>query len=70
MQAIMDERIATTKLIDQLDEIEEWLVLTMLYVNNLPMAKVCKDLDFSKIQIYRIKKKAIENLVKVKNANR
>ena len=33
MQAIMDERIATTKLIDQLDEIEEWLVLTMLYVN-------------------------------------
>ena len=70
MQAIMDERIATTKLIDQLDEIEEWLVLTMLYVNNLPMAKVCKDLDFSKIQIYRIKKKAIENFVKVKNANR
>ena len=70
MQAIMDERIATTRLIDQLDEIEEWLVLTMLYVNNLPMAKVCKELDFSKIQIYRIKNKAIENLAKVKNANR
>ena len=70
MQAIMDERIATTRLIDQLDEIEEWVVLTMLYVNNLPMAKVCKELDFSKIQIYRIKNKAIENLAKVKNANR
>ena len=70
MQAIMDERIATTRLIDQLDEIEEWVVLTMLYVNNLPMAKVCKELDFSKIQIYRIKNKAIENLAKVENANR
>lgn len=70
MSALIDERIATMKLIDQLDEIEEWLVLTMLYVNNLPMAKVCKELDFSKIQIYRIKNKAIENLAKVKNANR
>ena len=70
MTALIDERIATMKLIDQLDEIEECLVLTMIYVNNLPMAKVCKELNFSKVQIYRIKKKAIENLAKVKNANR
>ena len=70
MNALIDERIATMKLIDQLDEIEECLVLTMIYVNNLPMAEVCKELNFSKVQIYRIKKKAIENLAKVKNANR
>ena len=70
IQAITSGRIEVMEMIDQLDEIEEWLVLTMLYVNNLPMAKVCKELDFSKIQIYRIKNKAIKNLAKVKNANR
>lgn len=70
MQAIMDERFEVLNMINQLDDVVENLVLEMLYVNNLPMVKVCKDLDFSKIQIYRIKKKAIENLAKVKNANR
>lgn len=70
MQAIMDERFEVLNMINQLDDVVENLVLTMLYLNNLPMAKVCKELDFSKIQIYRIKKKAIENLAKVKNANR
>ena len=70
MQAIMDERSEVLNMINQLDDVVENLVLEMIYVNNLPMAQVCKDLDFSKIQIYRIKKKAIENLAKVKNANR
>ena len=70
MTVLIDERIATMKLIDQLDEIEECLVLTMIYLNNLPLVKICNDLNFSKVQIYRIKKKAIENLAKVKNANR
>ena len=45
-------------------------MLVMIYFNNLPMVKICNDLNFSKVQIYRIKKKAIENLAKVKNANR
>ena len=70
MQAIMDERFATLNMINQLDDVVENLVLVMLYMNNLPMAQVCNDLNFSKVQIYRIKKKAIENLAKVKNANR
>ena len=70
MQAIMDERFEVLNMINQLDDVVENLVLVMLYVNNLPMAKVCKELNFSKVQIYRIKKKAIENLAKVKNANR
>ena len=70
MQAIMDERSEVLNMINQLDDVVENLVLEMIYVNNLPMAQVCKDLDFSKIQIYRIKKKAIENLAEVKNANR
>ncbi len=70
IQAIMDERFEVLNMINQLDDVVENLVLVMLYVNNLPMAQVCKELDFSKVQIYRIRKKAIDNLAKVKNANR
>lgn len=70
MSALIDERIATMKLIDQLDEIEEWLVLTMIYVNNLPRAQVCKELRKGQVTIYRIRNQAIANLAKVKNANR
>lgn len=70
IQAIISERIEAMDMINQLEEIEEWLVLVMIYFNNLPMVKICNDLNFSKVQIYRIRKKAIENLAKVKNANR
>lgn len=70
IQAITSERIEAMDMINQLEEIEEWLVLVMIYFNNLPMVKICNDLNFSKVQIYRIRKKAIENLAKVKNANR
>ena len=70
IQAIMDERFEVLNMINQLDDVVENLVLVMLYVNNLPMAQACKELDFSKVQIYRISKKAIVNLAKVENANR
>lgn len=70
IQAIMDERFEVLNMINQLDDVVENLVLVMLYVNNLPIAQVCKELDFSKVQIYRIRKKTIENLAKVENANR
>ena len=70
IQAIINERMEAMDMINQLEEIEEWLVLVMIYFNNLPMVKICHDLNFSKVQIYRIRKKAIENLAKVENANR
>ena len=67
LNAIVNERIEVIDLIDQLDEIEEWLVLTMLYVNNLLLAQVCKELKISKVNVYRIRKQALENLARVKN---
>ena len=70
MQAIMDERFEVLNMINQLDDVVENLVLEMIYFNNLPLVKICNDLNFSKVQIYRIKKTAIKNLAKVKNANR
>ena len=70
IQTITSERMEVMDMIDQLDDVVEWLVLVMIYFNNFPMIKICNDLNFSKVQIYRIKKKAIENLAKVKNANR
>ena len=70
IQTITSKRMEVMDMIDQLDDVVEWLVLVMIYFNNFPMIKICNDLNFSKVQIYRIKKKAIENLDKVKNANR
>lgn len=70
IQTITSERMEVMDMIDQSDDVVEWLVLVMIYFNNFPMIKICNDLNFSKVQIYRIKKKAIENLDKVKNANR
>lgn len=70
IQTITSERMEVMDMIDQLDDVVEWLILVMIYFNNLPMVKICNDLNFSKVQIYRIKKKAIENLAEVKNANR
>lgn len=65
IQAIMNERLEATDMVDQLEEIEEWLVLTMMYFNNLPMVEICNKLNYSKVQIYRIRKKAIERLAKM-----
>lgn len=70
IQTITSERMEVMDMIDQLDDVVEWLILVMIYFNNFPMIKICNDLNFSKVQIYRIKKKAIENLAEVKNANR
>ena len=66
MSAIIDERIEAMDMINQLEEIEEWLVLVMIYFNNLPMVKICNDLNFSEAQIYRIRREAIEHLAKVR----
>lgn len=70
IQTITSERMEVMDMIDQLDDVVEWLILVMIYFNNFPMIKICNDLNFSKVQIYRIKKKALENLAEVKNANR
>lgn len=67
LNALVNERLEVMDLIDQLDEIEEWLVLTMLYVNNLPLAQICREIKISKVNVYRIRKQALENLAKVKN---
>ena len=67
LNALVNERIEVMNLIDQLDEIEEWLVLTMLYVNNLPLAQICREMKISKVNVYRIRNQALENLSKVKN---
>ena len=67
LNVLVNERIEVMDLIDQLDENEEWLVLTMLYVNNLPLAQICREMKISKVNVYRIRNQALENLAKVKN---
>lgn len=69
LNAIANERIEVMDLIDQLDEIEEWLVLTMLYVNNLPLAQICREMKISKVDVYRIRKQALDHLAGMVNAD-
>ena len=69
LNAIVNERIEVIDLIDQLDEIEEWLVLTMLYVNNLPLTQICREMKISKVNVYRIRKQALDHLAGMVNAD-
>lgn len=69
LNAIVNERIEVMDLIDQLDEIEEWLVLTMLYVNNLSLAQICREMKISKVNVYRIRKQALDHLAGIVNAD-
>ena len=69
MSALIDERMEAMDMINQLEEIEEWLVLMMIYCNGFPIDQVCNQLGFGKAQIYRFRRKAIEHLSKVEGAN-
>lgn len=69
LNALVNERIEVMEMIDQLDEIEEWLVLTMLYVNNLPLAQICREMKISKVSVYRIRKQALDHLAGMVNAD-
>lgn len=62
MSALIDERMEAMDMINQLEEIEEWLVLMMIYFNGFPIDQVCNQLGFGKAQIYRFRRKAIEHL--------
>ena len=64
MSALIDERMEAMDMINQLEEIEEWLVL-MIYFNGFPIDQVCNQLGFEKAQIYRFRRKAIEYLANV-----
>ena len=69
INTLVNERIEVMDLIDQLDEIEEWLVLTMLYVNNLPLTQICREMKISKVNVYRIRKQALDHLAGMVNAD-
>ena len=65
IQAIINECLEAMDMINQLEEIEEWLVLMMIYFNGFPIDQVCNQLGFGKAQIYRFRRKAIEYLANV-----
>ena len=65
IQAIINERLEAMDMINQLEEIEEWLVLMMIYFDGFPIDQVCNQLGFEKAQIYRFRRKAIEHLANV-----
>lgn len=59
---LTEEKLAVLDLINNLSECEEWLAITKIYVLCEPVEIICRDLRFSKTQLYRVRKKAIERL--------
>lgn len=60
--ALTEEKLAVLDLINNLSECKEWLAITKIYVLSEDVANICKDLRLSKSQLYRVRKKALENL--------
>ena len=60
--ALTEEKLAVLDLINNLSDDEEWLAITTIYVLSEDAENISKDLRLSKSQLYRVRKKAIENL--------
>lgn len=69
LQAVTRERTKILDLIENLVEPDEWLVITMLFVQHYTITKVCRELTIGRGSLYQIKKRAIEYLAKVEGVN-
>ena len=65
LQDLIMERYETLRFIDNLRNPNEWVVITMVYVNHYTIDRVCRELHKSKKVVYRLKKQALEYLSEV-----
>ena len=65
LQNLIVERYEVLRFIDNLTNPNEWVVITMVYVNHYTIDRVCRELHKSKKVVYRLKKQALECLSEV-----
>ena len=65
LQDLIVERYEALRFIDNLRNPNEWVVITMVYVNHYTIDRVCRELHKSKKVVYRLKKQALEYLSEV-----
>lgn len=65
LQDLIVERYEALRFIDNLKNPNEWVVITMVYVNHYTIEKICRELHKSKKVVYRLKKQALEYLSEV-----
>ena len=65
LQDLIIERYEALRFIDNLRNPNEWVVITMVYVNHYTIDRVCRELHKSKKVVYRLKKQALECLSEV-----
>lgn len=65
LQNLIVERYEALRFIDNLTNPNEWVVITMVYVNHYTIDRVCRELHKSKKLVYRLKKQALERLSEV-----
>lgn len=65
LQDLIVERYEALRFIDNLTNPNEWVVITMVYVNHYTIDRACRELHKSKKVVYRLKKQALECLSEV-----
>ena len=60
---LQEENQKAQILIDKLDDSKERDVLQLMYINGLGMEEIGEKLGYSRMQIYRIHKKALKNIL-------
>ena len=69
IERLTEERMEISRLIDKLADPLERSVLRLFYLNDLDVWGVAEEIGVSTASVYRVRQKAIENLIKVENAN-
>jgi phage protein len=69
IERLTEERMEISRLIDKLANPLERSVLRLFYLNDLVALEVAEEIGVSTASVYRVRQKAIENLVAVVNAD-
>ena len=69
IERLTEERMEISRLIDKLANTLERSVLRLFYLNDLVALEVAEEIGVSTASVYRVRQKAIENLVAVVNAD-
>ena len=69
IERLTEERMEISRLIDKLANPLERSVLRLFYLNDLVALEVAEEIGVSTASVYRVRQKAIENLVGVFNAD-
>lgn len=61
---LQEDNVRVQRIIDCLDDDKEREVLQLIYINGYARSEIEKKLGYSRVQVYRIHKKAMKNIIR------